>query len=241
MTATAAPSPQADPSLQETQRTALPRTISRMILAAIRLAFAAVSRLDQDFDMKMYMKLKKIVFTLSMLSVFFFLTTCRTYEVASVVTDSWPSDIGQARTVGIGFFEANGVTKTNQNNLNESLAFALRERGFVVRESQETAGLLARNELAVNRQLSENEVIRFSTMTDARILLQGRFEEILTRTLLDDLHQVLLHIAIFELRSGKKIGEIKLYGKDLKYHTGRETLDMARKVADQFQQMLAGR
>lgn len=78
-------------------------------------------------------------------------------------------------------------------------------------------------------------------MTDARILLQGRFEEILTRTLLDDLHQVLLHIAIFELRSGKKIGEIKLYGKDLKYHTGRETLDMARKVADQFQQMLAGR
>jgi len=191
--------------------------------------------------MKMYMKLKKIVFTLSMLGVFFFFFSCRTYEVASVVTDSWPSDIGQARTVGIGFFEANGVTKTNQNNLNESLAFALRERGFVVRESQETAGLLARNELAVNRQLSENEVIRFSTMTDARILLQGRFEEILTRTLLDDLHQVLLHIAIFELRSGKKIGEIKLYGKDLKYHTGRETLDMARKVADQFQQMLAGR
>ncbi len=170
------------------------------------------------------------------------LAGCRSYEVAFVQTAAWKiSSLGGEREIGIGYFETIGVTQANRINLTESLAFALREKGYNPRESAEISSLLAKNDFAVNRILTENEVIRFSGLTDVTILLQGRFEEILTRTLLEDRLQVVLHVSVFDMQNGLKVAEIKLFGKDMLYLTGRETLEMSRRVSDRFALMMSGK
>jgi len=168
------------------------------------------------------------------------LSACRNYEVVSVQSPEWPA---KSSEINIGFFDASGSASrsANRNNLYESLSFSLREAEFRTREAQDVFALLSRNELPVNRLLTEAEVLRLSGLLPGRILLQGRIEEVLTQTLVEDRVQIQVNVNIYSLETGRRLGEIRVYGKDLENVTGSETLVISRLVAKRLREMTGAR
>lgn len=168
------------------------------------------------------------------------LSACRGYDVVSVQSPDWPA---RSSEINIGYFDASGSASraSNRNNLYESLSFSLREAEFRTREVQDVFALYARNELPVNRLLTEAEVLRLSGLLPGRILLQGRMEEILTQTLVEDRVQIQVNVNIYSLETGKRLGEIRVYGKDLENVTGSETLAISRLVAKRLREMTGSR
>lgn len=161
---------------------------------------------------------------------------CRTYEVVSVQSVDWPA---RSSEVNIGYFDASGSASraANRNNLYESLSFSLREANFRTREAPDLFTVLSRNELPVNRLLTEAEVLRLSGLVPGRLLLQGRLEEVLTQTLVEDRVQVQVNVNIYSLETGRRLGEIRVYGKDLENVTGSETLAISRLIAKRLREM----
>ena len=168
------------------------------------------------------------------------LSACRNYEVVSVQSPEWPA---KSSEINIGYFDASGSASraANRNNLYESLSFSLREAEFRTREAQDVFALLSRNELPVNRLLTEPEVLRLSGLLPGRILLQGRIEEVLTQTLVEDRVQIQVNVNIYSLETGRRLGEIRVYGKDLENVTGSETLHISRLVAKRLREMTGAR
>ena len=89
--------------------------------------------------------------------------------------------------------------------------------------------------------LSDEEVARLTREFGARLYLQGRIQEVKTEQLLEDSLQVAISIWIYDARRGEKIGEIKLFGKDLEFHTARQTLEMSRILAQKLEDLIVNR
>ncbi|MCE9598111.1 MAG: hypothetical protein K8S54_09115 [Spirochaetia bacterium] len=171
-------------------------------------------------------------------------TSCKTYESASIRTQKWPGDsIESMRDVGIGFFESTGTARTShsQQNLYDSLAFSLRELGYVTRETPAMFQALDRTGLPVDRLLTDEEILRLAGRAGVRLFIQGRLQEIKTETLLEDHLQVMLNLSVYDAKIGEKIGEIKVFGTDLDYNTGKQTLDLARIARNDLEALIANR
>ena len=169
---------------------------------------------------------------------------CQTYETHSIRTKRWPDSPPESlRDVGVGFFETTGSGKSplTRQNFYDSISFALREMGYITVEQSQVEDLLDKTSLPRNRLLSDEEVTRLTREFGARLFLQGRIEEVKTEKLLEDSLQVMVSVSIYDARRGEKLGEIKLFGKDLEYHTARQTLEMARIVADSLEQLIVER
>ncbi len=170
--------------------------------------------------------------------------TCKNFQVESIRTGAWPAtSYDDIKDVGIGYFDStgSGMSPLTRANFYQTLAFALRENGYTTAEAPEVADLLKKSSLPVDRSLTDNEVELFNRSFGGKLLLQGGVQEVRTETLLEDLLQVMVNVSIFDMRTGKKLGEIKVFGKDLEYHTGRETLAISRLVARQLDDLIKNR
>ncbi|MBL8018247.1 MAG: hypothetical protein JNM27_01160 [Leptospirales bacterium] len=169
---------------------------------------------------------------------------CKTYESAAIRTQKWPGDpIESMRDVGIGYFESSGTARTShsQQNLYDSLAFALRELGYVTRETPAMFQALDRTGLPADRLLSDEEVLRLAGRAGVRLFLQGRLQEIKTETLLEDHLQIMLNVSVYDARIGEKIADIKVFGNDLDYNTGKQSLQLARLARNDLESLIVGR
>lgn len=191
---------------------------------------------------------KSILATATMLSLLFGSVFagigCQTYETHAIRTKRWPDSQTEAlRDVGIGYFQTMGSGKSplTRQNFYDSLAFALREIGYITVEQSRVQDVLGKSSLPKNRLLSDEEVARLTREFGARLFLQGRIQEVKTEQLLEDSLQVAVSIWIYDARRGEKIGEIKLFGKDLDFHTARQTLEMSRILAGNLEDLIVNR
>lgn len=169
---------------------------------------------------------------------------CMTYETHSIRTKRWPDSPPESlRDVGIGFFQnvGSGKSPLTRENFYDSLAFSLREIGYITVEQSQVEEVLGKSALPKNRLLSDEEVARLTREFGARLYLQGRIQEVKTEQLLEDSLQVAISIWIYDARRGEKIGEIKLFGKDLEFHTARQTLEMSRILAQKLEDLIVNR
>lgn len=169
---------------------------------------------------------------------------CKGYQVESIRTRAWPATpYEQIKDVGIGYFDStgSGMSPLTQKNFYHSLAFALREAGYTTAEAPEVFDLLRKASLPMDRGLTDNEVELFNRSFGGKLYLQGMVQEVRTETLLEDLLQVMVNVSIYDMRTGKKLGEIKVFGKDMEYNTGRETLEISRLVARQLDDLIQKR
>ncbi len=171
-----------------------------------------------------------------------FAGACSSYEITSVRTTDYTPD-ESFQKVGIGFFEVagSGNGARTQRNFYDSMAFALQERGYQLIDAGTTRDLIIRAELPPDRQLSPNELLQFSGKFPGRILLQGRIQEVKTERLVETHVQVMIQVHVHDMRAGQKLGEAVLFARDLEFNTARETMTMARKTADQLNDLLAKR
>jgi hypothetical protein len=173
-----------------------------------------------------------------------FAFACKSIEVESIRTRAWPTTpYEDIKDVGIGYFDSSGsgMSPLTRTNFYRALAFALREAGYTTAESAEIGDLLEKSSLPADRTLTENEVELFNRSFGGKLYLQGGVQEVRTETLLEDLLQVMVHVSIHEMRTGQKLGEIKVFGRDLEYNTGRETLKISRLVAEELDDMVLDR
>ncbi|MCR9145515.1 MAG: hypothetical protein NXI24_24965 [bacterium] len=173
-----------------------------------------------------------------------FSSACRTYETHAIRTKRWPDTQAEAlRDVGIGYFQTLGSGKSplTRQNFYDSMSFSLREMGYITVEQSQVEDLLGKSSLPKNRLLSDEEVARLTREFGARLFLQGRIQEVKTEQLLEDALQVSVSVWIYDARRGEKIGEIKLFGKDLEFHTARQTLEISRIVADKLEELVVNR
>lgn len=169
---------------------------------------------------------------------------CKSMEVESIRTRAWPATAyADIKDVGIGYFDSSGsgMSPLTRTNFYRTLAFALREAGYTTAESGEIGDLLKKSSLPADRTLTDNEVELFNRNFGGQLYLQGGVQEVRTETLLEDLLQVMVHVSIHEMETGKKLGEIKVFGRDLEYNTGRETLKISRLVARELDSMVLER
>ncbi len=173
-----------------------------------------------------------------------FFAGCQTYETHAIRTKRWPDTQAEGlRDVGIGYFQTMGSGKSplTRQNFYDSLAFALREMGYITVEQSFIEEVMAKSSLPKKRLLSDEEVARLTREFGARLFLQGRIQEVKTEQLLEDSLQVAISVWIYDAQRGEKIGEIKLFGKDLEFHTARQTLEMSRIVAGQLEALIVDR
>lgn len=176
------------------------------------------------------LQMRPVIFILSIL-----LSACSAYRVESVRSGELQSG---AREVAIGFFETyGGRSDMARRNFYDGLSFSLREKGFHPAEAQEIKQLFDRAELPSEKNLNPNELVRLASQYPGRLFLQGRIDEVKTETLLEDRIQVMVSVSVYELKRGSKIAEIQVFGKDLEYRTGRESLEMARLVSSELEKM----
>ncbi|MEQ9362871.1 MAG: hypothetical protein RIF32_01430 [Leptospirales bacterium] len=171
-------------------------------------------------------------------------TSCRTYETHAIRTKRWPDSQTEAlRDVGIGYFQTMGSGKSplTRQNFYDGLAFSLREIGYITVEQKRVEDVLGKSALPKNRLLSDEEVARLTREFGARLFLQGRIQEVKTEQLLEDSLQVAVSVWIYDAQRGEKIGEIKLFGKDLEFNTARQTLEMSRIVAAKLEELIVNR
>ncbi|MCB1315381.1 MAG: hypothetical protein KDK27_05465 [Leptospiraceae bacterium] len=170
--------------------------------------------------------------------------SCRTYETHAVRTQEWPGVSPETmRDAGVGFFESTGNARgaNSQKNLYDALAFALREQGYITRESDFIQKVLKNNDLPDDRLLTEAEITRMTREFGGRLYLQGRIEETRTIDVVEERVQIMVNVWIYDARRGEKIGEIKLFGTDLEYNTGRESLDMSRLIVADLERLILER
>lgn len=174
--------------------------------------------------------------------VLLFTNVCSAYEVTAVRTADYAPD-DTFKKIGIGYFEAGGSGNSSrtQRNFYDSLAYSLQARGFQLIDAAATRDLLIRADLPPDRQLSPNEIMQFSSRFPGRILLQGRIQEVKTERLVETYVQVMIQIHLNDMRSGQKIGEAVLFGRNLEFNTARETMAMAEKAADKLNDLLTKR
>lgn len=175
---------------------------------------------------------------------FVLVISCQNYEITSIRTRRWPAGPDrELRRVAIGFFDYHGVGNSSQKQYNfyESLAYALVESGYTTKEAPDTFLLLKKNELPTGRILTLQELFRFSGQSGEKLLLQGDIYENRTETLLEDFLQVMINVSVYDMRTGLKIGVIKLFAKDMKYNNGREILAMTRKIVNNLDNLISNR
>ena len=169
---------------------------------------------------------------------------CRTYESASIRVRKWPTGQEQSlRDVGMGYFSHRGVGTIpyTRQNFYESMSFSLRESGYTTHEYPRIQNLLADNALATNRLLSPEEIMRLRSKFPGKLFLQGDIQENRTETLTEEFIQVMINVSIHDMTTGKKIGTIKLFGKDMKHNTGREVLAMSRIITGEIEKLIKNR
>ena len=169
---------------------------------------------------------------------------CMSYEVSSIRNRPWPGGALQSlKDVHIGYFKYQGVGATpyTRTNFYDSLAFSLVENGFLTKTFAESSAIFKKHEISADKILSPEEVLRLSGLLGGKLLLQGIIQESKTDSALEEFYQINISVYIYEIGSGEKLGEIKLFGKDLEFNTGRETLEMARLVVQELMTLLEER
>ena len=158
---------------------------------------------------------------------------CAGIEVNSIRNKPWPNNPAILKGIAVGFFEFQGQGSIPYSRLNfyESLAYSLVERDFRVQEYEDVRGKIMNRELPIDRTLSQGEISRLGSILGSRLYLQGNIQEHLSESVLEETYQVMINVNIHETSSGEKLGEIKLFAADIALNTGRETLDMSRKIA----------
>lgn len=190
------------------------------------------------------MKTTAAFYSALLLAMLLALPHCQSYETHSIRTKKWPNtQTEQLRDVGIGYFETVGSGKSplTRQNFYDNFAFALREIGYITAEQQQIAEVLTKTGLPRNRLLADDEVSRLTREFGARLYLQGRIQEVKTEQLLEDSLQVAISVWIYDARRGEKLGEIQLFGKDLEFHTARQTLEMSRILAAKLEELIVDR
>ncbi|MBX7059349.1 MAG: hypothetical protein K1X75_14895 [Leptospirales bacterium] len=162
---------------------------------------------------------------------------CSAYVVESVRTEPWLAGAVR-REAAIGRFEALGARALAARNIGESLAFALRRRGFAIVEQIETERLLHENGIVSSGLLTPQEIARVANAVPTRLYLQGRVQEQRTVELVEERLQVLVAVDIFQTAGGEKLGEIRLYARDLNFHSPAESREMAERIATQLDDMI---
>jgi len=175
----------------------------------------------------------------SLAAVWAITAACSAYSVNSIRSVDFNGGAAYRR-VSIGFFEVTGnanISRT-QRNLYDALAFSLQQRGYLVTDFPATQMLMQRLGLPVDRLLLESEVLQFSGNSPARVLLQGRIEEIRTDRLVESHIQSMIQLQLFDVRTGKKVGQIVLFGKDQEFVTGKEIMLMTDHLCAEFDKMI---
>lgn len=176
--------------------------------------------------------------TLPLLTICFFVASCSAYTVDSVRATPWLAG-SVRREAAVGRFEASGAARNNQvRDLSEALAFALRGRGFVVVEQNETERLLQQSGLPPQRLLTAADLARSAAVLPTRLYLQGRVQEQRTIDLVEERLQTLVVVDIHLTAGGEKIGEIRLYGNDLERFSALESRAMGTAIAERLDEMI---
>jgi len=173
-----------------------------------------------------------------------FISACRSHEVFSVRTRPWSTGAdSRFRDIGIGYFDYRGPGSraASRDQFNHSLAFALRESGYLVKEARDVIEALKKNDLPRDRHLNSEEIVRLSGAFAGRLLLQGRLREKQDISLMKESTRIMIDVEIFDMRDGEKIGDIKLFVRDLSSLSGRESLSMARKIVRALERLIVTR
>lgn len=167
---------------------------------------------------------------------------CQNYDSHTIRTRDWQSLAqGSLRDIGIGYFESRGSGKSplTRDTFYDSLAFALREQGYITREFDAIHKTLKANQLPYNRLLDAGEILRLTREFGGRLYLQGKIEEKRTETLLEDLLQVSITIWIYDAHTGQKIGEIKTFAHDMEYLAAPQLLELTRHSVEELETLIA--
>ncbi len=165
---------------------------------------------------------------------------CKTYDVFSVQTSDLSEKSGSAPPeIGIGFFETTGFNSGDnvRRNLYDSMKFALKERSFPVTSEEEMLALLGQTGLPSDRELKPDEVLQFSSSYGGKYFLQGRLDQKKTEDFTKDFIQAMLHVNIYEVKTGKEVGVVKVFARDLKYLSPKQLLQMTRLFTEEMEKL----
>ena len=171
---------------------------------------------------------------------------CSSFEVSSHQIAAFPGEpAARLAHVGIGNFSVLSTGRSSQAEtrriLTGTLAFALRRVGFQVKEAADVERLLERSELPTNRLLRNDELLQLAGKFGPRLLLQGEVHETVTYDLVDEHVQVMINVFVFDMTSGRKVGEVRVFGRDLDHYTGRDALEASRLLAGELGEIVRGR
>ncbi|MBI3395732.1 MAG: hypothetical protein HY042_07855 [Spirochaetia bacterium] len=160
---------------------------------------------------------------------------CSAYDFPLVRTALWSGGVtSDLQSVGLGYFDGRPPA---QRLFLETLGFSLREVGFRVREPGETMAVVGQAALPSNRALSSDELLQLSGRYASRVFLQGRIEEARVDRLVDTVVDVMVVIAVHDMKTGEKSGEIMGFGRELKHFGGEESLRMSRRISQRLMEM----
>lgn len=168
---------------------------------------------------------------------------CSSFDAVAQRLPAFPAEPpANLARIGIGPIVGLGASTAGPGNairtLGGSLAFALREQGFVVQEPADVGRILKRVQLPSDRLLSEEELVRLSGRLAPRLFVQGEFQERLTYDLVDEYLQVTVNLYVYDMASGRKIADVRVFGNDLKRYSGPESLEAARLLSRRLKGLL---
>jgi hypothetical protein len=175
---------------------------------------------------------KWITFTLLVI-----LASCSPYKRYRTIDDNfWKRNRAAEPTINIGYLDiqAAGDSRKTRTNLMSSIVFHLKSRGFSVTDIRDYSGLLEGKDLPQTRRLSDKEVLLLAGSIKERFLFQGVYQETTQFAIPADLTSVSLAISVYDARTGKHVGEFRLYGTELKDYNLLSVFNLTERFADDF-------
>ncbi len=166
----------------------------------------------------------------------FYVVGCSSFEASHQKLPDFPKE-GPERLahVGIGTFTIVSAGQSTGSSIHRTLvgtlAFALRAEGFRVLEAAEVERVLERSELPTIRLLNGEELLQLSGRLAPRFLLQGEVHETVTHDLVDEHVQVMLSVFVHDMTNGRKVAEVRVFGRNLAHYTAREAFQASRLLA----------